>query len=378
MKCQRCNNEDLKYFYKGHKGYYCRKCIQFSRVLLLEDLKGLDYDIKLGIEEYRFNYSLTNRQIESSKRCLEYLKENNDVLLYCVCGAGKTEIVIESISYYLSQGKRVCYAISRKEVVIELEKRFRSIFPKADVVGVYGGHHSVITADLIVCTNHQLYRYHKTFDLLILDEVDAFPLKGNETLFNISMNSCIGNVIFSTATIDDNLNNILKKRKYKRVELFVRPSLKPMVIPKIIPINRYLSIVYMYLLLKRMKRQCIIFVSSKKICTSLYHIFKRLLSVTYVYSDLDKRQKNINDFKERKYQFIISTTVLERGITIPNIDVIILDYDKIFDQSSIIQMLGRINRGINDNSGKAYIMTDSINKKIIDIINYLRKANSHI
>lgn len=378
MKCKRCNNEDPSYFYKGHKGYYCRKCIRFSRVLLMEDLNSLDYDINLNVEEYNFSYSLTDKQIQASNKCLQYLKDNNDILLYCVCGAGKTEIVIASIAYYLARGLRVCYAISRKEVVIELEKRFKTIFPKANVVAVYGGHHNIIIGDLIVCTNHQLYRYYQTFDLLILDEVDAFPLKGNETLMNVSLNACAGNVIFSSATIDNNLRNVLKNRKYKKVELFVRPSFLPMVIPKIIIINKYLSILCLFVLLKKMKRQCIIFVSSKKICRNLYYIFHKLYSITYVYSDLDKRQENIDDFKNKKYQFIISTTVLERGITISDIDVIILDYDHIFDQSNLIQMLGRINRGLTTNEGKAYIFTASLDKKIIETIKYLRKANSYL
>ena len=377
MKCQRCNNEDSRYFYKGHRGYYCRKCVKFSRILISEDLEQKTYDINSGVDEYRFSFSLTKRQKEASSRCLQYLKDS-DVLLYCVTGAGKTEIVIESIAYYLSLGLRVCYAISRKEVVIELEKRFRKIFVKADVVAVYGGHHEKITGDLIVCTNHQLYRYYHTFDLLILDEVDAFPLKGDETLMNISLNSCKGRIIFSTATVDAYLSNILKKRNYRKVELFVRPSLLPMVIPKIIYLNKYLSILFLVYLLNRIKSQCIIFVSSKRICRYLYYILKNMYSITYVYSDLNDRDLNISSFKNKKYQFIVSTTVLERGVTISGIDVIIMDYDNIFDQSNLIQMLGRINRGVSNNDGKAYILTDSINRKLIDTIKYLKEANNHL
>lgn len=377
MKCQRCNNEDSRYFYKGHRGYYCRKCVKFSRILISEDLEQKTYDINSGVDEYRFSFSLTKRQKEASSRCLQYLKDS-DVLLYCVTGAGKTEIVIESIAYYLSLGLRVCYAISRKEVVIELEKRFRKIFVKADVVAVYGGHHEKITGDLIVCTNHQLYRYYHTFDLLILDEVDAFPLKGDETLMNISLNSCKGRIVFSTATVDEYLSNILKKRNYRKVELFVRPSLSPMVIPRIIYLNKYLSILFLICLLNRIKSQCIIFVSSKRICRYLYYILKNMYSITYVYSDLNDRDLNIASFKKKKYQFIVSTTVLERGVTISGIDVIILDYDNIFDKSNLIQMLGRINRGVSSNDGKAYILTDSINRKLIDTVKYLKEANNHL
>ena len=41
MECVRCGNKDPTLFYKGHKGYYCRKCIGFSRLLLQEDIESI-------------------------------------------------------------------------------------------------------------------------------------------------------------------------------------------------------------------------------------------------------------------------------------------------------------------------------------------------
>jgi len=136
MKCKRCGNKDPAYFYKGHKGYYCRKCIRFSRILLEEEIFPLDYEIAEGAEEFGFDYRLTDQQLEASGKCVEDLKYG-DVLLCCVCGAGKTEIAVASISEYLSRGLKVAYAISRREVVIELTKRFEKIFSRAKVTGVY-------------------------------------------------------------------------------------------------------------------------------------------------------------------------------------------------------------------------------------------------
>ena len=377
MKCKRCGNTDDNYFYKGSRGYYCRKCVSFKRLLMDEDLKPFDYDVSLGVESYSFNYSLTLSQLKASNKCLEYIKDK-DVLLHCVCGAGKTEITIESISEYLKNGKKVAYAISRREVVIELSKRFEKIFKDARVVSVYGGHHDCLSGDLIVCTCHQLYRYYKTFDLLILDEVDAFPLKGNETLMNICLNSCKGKIIFSTATVDDDLRRILSNRKYEVVNLYTKPNNRPLVIPKEIYLNKYLSIIYLFYLLNRIDGQCIIFVSSIKKTYYLYRIFKYFYSCTYVHSNLDNRQENINAFRDKKYKFIFATTVLERGITIDNISVIILNYHNIFDQSNLIQMLGRLQRGLNSNKGEAYLISDKRNKTIINTIDYLRKANSYL
>ena len=365
------------YFYKGTKGYYCRKCISFARTLLEEDLEPLDYKINENVQEYSFKYELTIEQKRASNQCLKAL-DYGDVLLNCVCGAGKTEISVESISSYIAKGLKVAYAIARKEVVIELTQRFKTIFKDARVVGVYGGHHNELSGDLIVCTTHQLYRYYKTFDLLVLDEVDAFPLKGNETLMNISLRSCKGNIIFSTATIDKQLSNILQNRNYTTVNLYTRPSHKPLTVPKVLYMNKYMHIIYLTFILRSMANQCIIFVSSKKMCKILYRIFSHLYSCTYVYSDLQTRDKNIIDFKNKKYKYIFATTVLERGITIKDVNVVILNFDSTFDSANFIQMLGRIGRNINSPYGEAYILSNHYDKNIISTINYLKEANSYL
>lgn len=365
------------YFYKGSKGYYCRKCIRFARTLLEEDLEPIDYNIGQNVQEYSFKYELTIAQKRASKQCLQALN-SGDVLLHCVCGAGKTEISVESISSYLSRGLKVAYAIARKEVVVELTERFKTIFPMAKVVGVYGGHHNELTGDLIVCTTHQLYRYYKTFDLLILDEVDAFPLKGNETLMNISLNAAKGNIIFSTATIDDNLFKILENRNYTTVKLYTRPSNKPMIVPKVLYMNKYMHIIYLTIILHSMANQCIIFVSTKKMCKVLYKIFSHLYSCTYVYSDLENRNENIIDFKNKKYKYIFATTVLERGITIKDVNVIILNFDSTFDSSNLIQMLGRVGRSVTNPYGQAYILSNHYDRNIISTVKYIKEANSYL
>ena len=153
MKCKRCGNKDPAYFYKGHKGYYCRKCIQFSRILLEEEIFSLDYEIAEGSEEYGFDYRLTDQQLEASGKCVEDLKYG-DVLLCCVCGAGKTELVARSIAAMLAQRRKVCFAIPRRQVVLELRERLAGWFPKAKVTAVCGGYTQDTDGDLIVCTTH--------------------------------------------------------------------------------------------------------------------------------------------------------------------------------------------------------------------------------
>lgn len=377
MKCLRCGNEDPSFFYKGSKGYYCRKCVRFKRILADEELHSFDYEIRPDAGDYRFSYELTKQQKEASEKCLQGLL-SADVLLHCVCGAGKTEIAVESIAYFLNRGMKVAYAISRKEVVIELAGRFAKIFPKAKIAAVYGGHHQVLSGDLIVCTCHQLYRYYRSFDLLVLDEVDAFPLKGDETLMNIALNSCKGRIIFSTATIDEDLKKVLRKRKVQEVELFVRPSYRPLSIPKLIILPEAFSLLCLLILMRGITDSCIIFVPDKKKCVSYYRICSRFFSCTYVYSDLEQRRENIEAFRQGKYRFILSTSVLERGISIPGVSVIILHFEGVFDEGSLVQMLGRVGRGVGLKEGKSFLLSDKRSKEVRKMIAYLHEANAHL
>ena len=377
MECIRCGNSDPNYFYKGHKGTYCRKCIGFSRVLLEEELYPYEYEISEGVDEYQFSYELTDKQNEASLKTAEIINRK-DVLLHCVCGAGKTEITVESIANALKRGLKVAYAIARKEVVIELEKRFKSIFTSANVVGVYGGHHDTLHGDLIICTCHQLFRYYKTFDLLILDEADAFPLKGNDVLMQICLSSCKGHIIFSTATVNEQLMAVLRKRGYEKVMLNTRPSKRPLSIPDIYYLDRYSCLFMLNHLFRKIDGQIIVFVSRRKMARDLGKLFKRKYDSRFVYSDLENRKEVIESFRNKEFRILFSTTVLERGVTIKGVSVILLCFDRSFDEGNIIQMLGRVGRGIEDDKGRSIIIANHYEKMFSKIINYLKEANSYL
>ena len=90
------------------------------------------------------------------EKCQELISET-DVLLYCVCGAGKTELVVTSIAKMLREKKKVCFAIPRRQVVLELRDRLAQYFPHAKVIAVCGGHTSITDGDLIICTTHVVH-----------------------------------------------------------------------------------------------------------------------------------------------------------------------------------------------------------------------------
>ena len=84
MRCQRCGNTDPSYFYQGHHGYYCRKCIRFKRILVSEELEPKAYEVNEGASEYKLKYALTKAQSKASDEVIEVLNKHMDVLLRCV------------------------------------------------------------------------------------------------------------------------------------------------------------------------------------------------------------------------------------------------------------------------------------------------------
>ena len=163
MKCPRCLNTDPEYFYKGSRGWYCRRCISFGRAMIEEETESPKLaEIADGAQEYTLQYPLTPAQEKIAVQCAQLI-DDTSVLINAACGCGKTELVVYSIAKMLKEKKKVCFAIPRRQVVLELRERLAQYFPKAKVIAVCGGHTKETDGDLIICGNADgqtmVYRY---------------------------------------------------------------------------------------------------------------------------------------------------------------------------------------------------------------------------
>ena len=353
MKCPRCGNLQKSYFYKGSHGYYCRKCIGFGRLLLEEDETSLELQaIQEDYSEYTMQYPLTKFQEAVSKECQMNIR-TQDVLLECVCGAGKTEMVLASIADALNENRKVCFAIARRQVVLELSERLKTYFKKAKIIAVCGGHTDEIDGDLIVCTTHQLYRYQGQFSLLILDEPDAFPYRGDEVLHGIAQHACIGHVIYLTATPDNYLLSRVQEGTMRHIVLNKRPHGHDLPVPRLCI---YPSIVLFWVLLRWInKHTCnprIIFVPTIKTASILGKILSIFMKCYVCTSESEDRDRIIYEFKKESNGIMIATTVLERGVTIPKADICVWHANhSVFDEAGLIQMAGRAGRSFTSPEG---------------------------
>lgn len=288
---------------------------------------------------------------------------------------------MEAITLYLNQGKKVCFAISRRQVVLEIQERMQQAFPDLVVIAVCEGFTDVVDGDLIVCTMHQLYSYHETFDLLIMDEVDAFPYRDNTILEHIAMHACIGETLMLTATPDPVTLERVKNHEYAMVELFQRPHGYPLIVPSVICKGKSWQFLSLLKILRQQhldQIQTLLFVPTIRIAHKLCYVLRLFFRCTTFTSKTEDKEQRIHDFHEKKYEFLISTTILERGITIRGIYVVILYADHpVFNEASLIQMVGRVGRNIEMPTGKGWFLcskkTDDI-KRCVSAIKRMNEA----
>ena len=87
-------------------------------------------------------------------------------------------------------------------------------------------------------------------------------------------------------------------------------------------------------------------------------------------------ENNVQLFKEGKLDVIVSTTLLERGITIEDVQVIVyFGQHAIYDERTLIQMAGRVGRKPQHPTGKVYILTSERTKGISECIHNIKELN---
>lgn len=360
--CPICGNQDLKKTGINKGVRYCRVCIKF------QNNKKIKRTIPKGYKAY-IPYPLSKEQCALSRKLLLNYKSSINSLVHAVCGAGKTEIVLEVISYALKNKLSVGFAIPRKDVVIEIYFRLKEIFLDNSISAVYGGHTSILTADIICLTTHQLYRYKNYFDLLIMDEIDAFPFKNNKLLNHFFLSSLKGPYILLSATPDKDTLNYFERDGFDILHLNHRfhgfdlpvPTFKRCIFPfdylcLLISINKFL----------KENKKIFIFFPTIDLANKGFKIINFFFKGgNVVHSKIEKRNEIISSFKEGKYKFLVTTSVLERGVTVKDLQVIVMyaNHD-IYDEYSLEQISGRVGRKKDAPTGKVIFIGNEYNEKI--------------
>ncbi len=388
--CQRCNSSILEEWYLPIGAYYCRECLLMKRVRSDQALYYFSQEDFPKQDVLKWRGQLTPFQEKVSEGLIRAVKKKEPTLVHAVTGAGKTEMIYQVVSKVIDDGGAVCLASPRIDVCLELYKRLQNDFA-CDIALLHGESEPYFRTPLVVATTHQLLKFHHAFDLLIVDEVDAFPYVDNTMLYYAVKNSVKedGVRIFLTATSTDDLDRKVRTGELKRLSLPRRFHGNPLIIPKPVwlsDFNRYLDKSQLSSKLKiyiekqrRTGYPLLIFASEIKKGEKLKEILQEQFpneTIGFVSSVTENRLEQVQAFRDGELTILISTTILERGVTFPCVDVFVVEANhRLFTKSSLIQIGGRVGRSMDRPTGELLFFHDGLNASIKKAIKEIKQMN---
>ncbi|WP_409343769.1 DEAD/DEAH box helicase [Paenibacillus sp. MBLB4367] len=420
--CRRCGSGEKRMFWSkclfcGTDCPYCEECLTMGRSrycsLVINGEAGCGDGKRANIERVEMEHAsgagegglekhlqpwgLSPAQTEASAKALLFLRETTagagggsrpalanttageaadnrpSFLIWAVTGAGKTEMIYPLVSHELAAGRSVLIATPRRDVVLELMPRIAKAFPGEKIVTLYGGStQRWEQGGITLSTTHQLLRFWRRFDLVVIDELDAFPFHGNPVLEYAAIKACKteGRYILLSATPPLPLQNAAASGKLPHVKVPVRYHRHPLPVPVFImskPIKSWIklnAIPRRALIAMRASvargAQLFIFVPAIVLVEPLVGLLRRSfpgLEVQGTSSKDENRADKVTGFREKQTDMLVTTTILERGVTVPKTDVLILDADSsLFNEAALVQMAGRAGRSKDDPKGRVYFI----------------------
>lgn len=375
--CPLCLNQDPIFMGYLNQKPYCRRCLPFQGEIALAPV----HDAILA--PIHMSYQLTPEQQAMSQKIIACYHLRQSVLIDAVTGSGKTEIVLGLIQVVLAQKQRIAFVVPRKDVVIELFHRFKQLFPTINIQALYGGQSCLPHQDFYVMTTHQVYQFNHQFDAMILDETDAFPYEGNPVLHALFKRASKGFFVLMSATFSSTFLQDYQKQGWAIFHLHKRYHGQPIPIPTImycLGLFQWLVVLYWIEKFQKQHKRLLIFVPTISLAESLFMVLKAFVKHGGVaHSKSLNREEIITKFKRHELNFLISTSILERGITLKDLQVIIVHSDHpLMDEKTLIQMAGRVGRKIDAPDGKVIYVAEVLTPSMAQSIKRLHIANQSL
>ncbi len=368
IRCYRCNHVTEKSLGALPRGeFYCPHCINLGRVSTLNKFYHVPEPNQFTVIEPVLTWKgkLSPLQQQASEKISRGMADHVQQLLWAVTGAGKTEMMFAGIAAAIERGERIGIASPRVDVCLELFPRLKAAFTNCDIALLHGRQELPYHyAQLTICTTHQLLRFYHAFDNLIIDEVDAFPYAANASLLYATKEN--GGCLYLTATPGDALLREIKSKRLivnylplryhghllpeikvrlafgwrRRLE---RHQLPPQVIQQL---QKTLKEGHRFLLFVPHIADLAL------VKAALQHSFTTFRFATVHASDPQRLEK-VQKMRDGDYDFLVTTSILERGVTFPEIDVYVLGADDpVFSSSALVQIAGRAGRAQSRPTGR--------------------------
>lgn len=389
--CNRCGQAVDKERHRLPIGaYYCRSCLILGRVRSDEKLYYFPQEEFPKADVLKWQGTLTEFQAKVSQRLVEAVAKRKDSLVHAVTGAGKTEMIYQVVAQVIDQGGAVCLASPRIDVCLELYRRLKIDFA-CDISLLHGESEAYFRSPLVIATTHQLLKFYRAFDLLIVDEVDAFPYVDNPMLYH-AVHQAVkeqGTKIFLTATSTDELDKRVSKGELSRLSLPRRFHGNPLIVPRKVWLADFQKYLCQKKLVPKLRQflqkqrktgfPLLIFASEIKRGQEFAEVLQNNFpneKVGFVASTTENRLDIVEKFRRKEITILISTTILERGVTFPCVDVFVVEANHcLFSRSALVQIAGRVGRSMERPTGELIFFHDGTTMAIEKAIKEIREMN---
>lgn len=329
-------------------------------------------DENQAIFENEFEYTETVDQLKASEEIKNDLEKPRPMerLLCGDVGYGKTEVIFRAMFKTVINGKQVAYlcptTLLSHQQYDSAKERFKNFGVEIELVNRHFTNKQVQQKlnrlkegkiDIIFGTHRLLSKdvEFKDLGLLVIDEEHRFGVEQKEKIKQLKSNVHVLSV--SATPIPRSLQMSLV-------------GIRDLTLIESAPKNRYPVQTYVIehndmlireAILKELSRkgQSYILYNNITNMDKLVEKYKKLIPEARICFAHGKMAKNemqdiIYDFTNKEYDVLVSTTIIENGIDIPNANtIIVIDADK-FGLSQLYQIRGRVGR--SDRIAYAYLM----------------------
>ena len=345
-------------------------------------------------------FSLTKDQLKVLKEINKDLCSSTKMfrLLQGDVGSGKTIISLLAALNTINSGFQVALMAPTEILARQHFNLAKKIFPKNLSVQLISGKsnsndkkdiiNKLLTHKIdIIFGTHAIFQQKVNFKklgLIIIDEQHKFGVNQRKKLSDKGGPNC--DVLLMTATPiprtltmtvygDMDLSIIKEKPKTRKpVKTYSKLENKIDDIIKFIKkeINLDNQVFWVCPLIDESKK--LDHSSAVKKFEYLKKIFPNQVCLLHGKTNLDEKEIILNNFLEKKFMILVSTTIIEVGIDFPNANVIIIENANKFGLSQLHQLRGRVGRG-NKDSTCILMFKSNLSENAKKRLNILKQSN---
>ncbi len=408
--CNRCGQQYrvVKVFcQEGQKEcYYCQECLILGESKPCEALYAIPARTRPEenlVSSIRLNLdiSFSIAQYEAFQGLARFVRQDSlaECLVWEACGAGRPEVVFGAVREVLRKGGRVLFGVPRRDVLDDLLSRLERAFPGVRVEVRYGRFRNYPkVSDIVLASTPQALKYYLNFDLVILDESDAFPYRANPILMNALRRArkMEGKFIYMTPTPAPEVYARAQRGEIKVLQIPIRQHGHPLVIPQIIlekelATEQRLPERVLQLIRESVEEdqaQVLMVVPNAAYAERVGELMKKsrlqkmriqgLKERPFIQTSSHdpERERKVNSYFRGEASILITTGLTGRGDLAPHSNMVVLwSENEIFDEGYLLQLAGRVGWSQAYPGGKVWFVGSHITREMEGAVRKIRLLN---